>query len=71
MNKDRRNILKLAAIGGGLLAAGKFLDVVLSPKDPVLGTKEFENFKITESKKQISFADKSGDEILVIDKDGF
>jgi hypothetical protein len=71
MNIDRRNFLKIIAVGGGLLAAGKLFDVLASDDTKILATKEFENFEITESRKEISVNDKSGSTILIIDKDQF
>jgi hypothetical protein len=75
VNKNRRNFLKylLFAIGGFLV--GKFLDSIqnlFSSKRgfELSGQKEkiFENFRVEETKKELKFYDKEGNEILTIEK---
>ena len=69
-SEERRNFLKLLALGGGLLATGKLFETLT--RDKVLDEQDFKNFHITETEHQLSVSEKSGGkEILVIDKEGF
>lgn len=78
LNKNRRNFLKylLFAIGGfvigktldsiqNLFSSKKSLELTGPPEEKV---KIFENFVVKETKKELSFYDKGGYEIFVIEK---
>lgn len=69
----RRTFLKYAVFGGVVFLAGKYFGPFMNMMhgDTVLNEKTFNNFKITETGKQIQVIDDDGDEILVIDKEGY
>jgi len=69
MNKNRRNLLKFLLIGSGTLMLGKvfgsrFLTFFSGPRVE----NEFGNFRVTEDRKELIIYDKTGEEILIIDK---
>ncbi len=78
INSQRRNFLKYSAFAIGGFLVGKFLDSIpglfSSRKGfEIVGpqgeeTKIFENFVVKETKKELSFYDKKGYEIFVIEK---
>ncbi len=65
----RRNFLRLLTIGSGVLVAGGVLDRLnnLKSSKPV-SSKTFSGFRVTESKKEVTFSNNSGDELLIIEK---
>jgi hypothetical protein len=69
INKNRRNLLRFLLIGSGALLLGKifgpgFLKFFSGPKTET----DFENFRITENKKELIISDRNGEEVLIIDK---
>lgn len=69
INNDRRRFLKILALGGGLFAVGKIYNILIQNR--VISETDFKNLKVTETGKEVKFAEPDGEEILVIDKDGF
>ena len=69
----RRAFLKYALFGGALFLAGKYLTPLINALrgDTVLSEKTFQNFKLTETGKQLLVTDDDGNEILTIDKESF
>lgn len=69
----RRAFLKYAVFGGAIFLLGKYLTPILNMfrGDTVLSEKTFQNFKITETGRQLRVTDDEGGELLVIDKEGF
>ncbi len=69
VNKSRRNFIKFAGIGGVALIVGKFLGPeildLLSPKT----VKEFDRFKVTESRREFTVSTKDGEEIFIMDNE--
>ncbi|MFZ3043827.1 MAG: hypothetical protein WA058_01830 [Minisyncoccia bacterium] len=70
-NLYRRNLLKLFAVGGGAFLVGKFMDPVINliSGDRVISMRDFQNFRLVESGREIKVLDKDGGEILIVDKD--
>lgn len=73
IDASRRAFLKYAAFGGAVLVVGKYIDPVVNMLrgDTVLSEKTFQNFKITETGRQLLVTDDDGEEILTIDKESF
>ena len=77
VNLRRRKFVKIAALGSVAFLAGKFfgphMNVIKDSGvvDSVVDEKILGNFKIIETDQQLNILDKKGNEILVIDKDGF
>ncbi len=69
----RRTFLKYALFGSGVFLLGKYLNPIINliQGDVVLSEKTFQNFKVTETGKQLKVMDDEGDELLIIDKEGF
>ena len=71
INERRRNIIKLGIFGIGAFVLGK----MVAPSLPFLGggmgnkTYAFDNFTVVENGKGLGFYDKSGKEILMLEKD--
>ena len=71
MNQRRRNFLKILLIGGGALLAGKIFGppiLNLFSSSPKI-EKDFENFHVSEDKKELIISDQNGEEIFIIDKE--
>lgn len=78
LNKNRRNFLKYSLFVAGGFVVGKTLNSVqglfsskkgLELVGPQKGeTTIFENFVVKETKKELSFYDKGGYEIFIIEK---
>ena len=68
INKARRNILKLALIGGGIFVVSKVLVPLFGriANGPSV-EHDLENFKTVENKNGLTVYDKSGQEIFVMD----
>lgn len=70
MNKNRRNLLKFLFIGSGAFLLGKifgpgFLNLFSGPgKELDLG-----NFRVSEDRKELIIYDRTGEKILIIDKE--
>lgn len=69
----RRTFLKYAFFGGAVFLAGKYVNpfINLLHGDTVLSEKTFQNFRVTETGRQLQVTDDEGSEILTIDKEGF
>jgi len=70
---SRRNVLKFLAVGGAAFTLGKFAEPIASlfTGEKVLHEALFNNFKVTETNKSLTFADRDGTPIFIIDKDAF
>lgn len=68
-NEQRRQFLKLAALGGVAIVFGKMLSGIVDFFQENGQTTYFKNFKITESKAHLGVYEKDGTEILIIDKE--
>jgi hypothetical protein len=77
INPERRKFLKLLLVGGGAFLLGlstRFLRPISKAcskvySNPESESTDFENFKVTEKKNQLIFNDKTGQEILILDRD--
>jgi hypothetical protein len=73
INQNRRKFLKWVAIGGGVFAVWKIFgsSAKFFGVSDESGGKEtiFDNFRITETGKNLTVYEKSGKEIIVIEKD--
>lgn len=69
----RRTFLKYAFFGGAVFLAGKYVNpfINLLRGDTVLSEKTFQNFRVTETGKQLKVTDDEGLELLIIDKESF
>lgn len=70
MDQKRRKFLKILLVGSGVLLAGKIfgsriLDFFFPDSKT---TKDFENFRVSENKGELTISDQSGEEIFIIDK---
>lgn len=68
----RRLLLKLGFFGAAAFALGK----IFGPNIPffserVVSLKDFKNFRIVETSKELRLFNKVGDEIVIVDKEGF
>lgn len=70
-DSHRRAFLRYAVFGGVALVVAKYAEPVINAirGDTILSEKTFENFKITETGKQLRVTDDDGGEILTIDKE--
>jgi hypothetical protein len=72
VNQKRRGLLKLLAIGGGVLAARGLVNTfdLLKNSNPLsLSTQNFlSGFRISENRNEIIFANKRGEQLLVVEK---
>lgn len=73
LDERRRAFLKYAAFGGAVLLAGKYVTPLVNTLrgDTVLSEKTFNNFKVTETGKELRVTDDEGAELLIIDKESF
>lgn len=69
----RRAFLKYALFGGTLFLAGKYANPIINTLrgDKILSEQTFQNFKLTETGKELRVTDDDGNEILTIDKENF
>lgn len=69
----RRAFLKYALFGGVVFMAGKYMNPLINllRGDTVISEQTFQNFKVTETGRQLRVTDDEGDELLVIDKEEF
>lgn len=72
-NPRRRLLIKLAVFGGLAFVAGKFFEPLknMIEGDRIIDEKVFNNFKVTETGRQLKIADTNGDDIVIFDKDTF
>ena len=70
-NERRRTLLLTGAAGVGAFILGKILGPSLNVFAPDQSVKEFDNFRIVDTKDEMRFFDKLGNEIVIIEKDGF
>lgn len=70
-NLYRRNLLKLLVVGGGAFLVGKLssplADFFVGNK--MISMQDFQNFKFVETNRELKILDKTGSEILIVDKD--
>jgi len=70
LNKNRRNFLKIALLGGGAIVATR----ILGPKvldffyGPAI-VQDFKNFRVTETRTKFSISSKDGEEIFIMDNE--
>lgn len=72
INQDRRKFLKWIAIGGGSFALWKIFGSgakFFGASDEFSKETLFDNFRIAETGKDLTIYEKSGKEIIVIEKD--
>ena len=71
MDTNRRKFIKTMFIGGGAILLGKlFGSRILDLFSPdQINVKSFENFRISENKKELIISDQNGQEIFIIDKE--
>ena len=73
MNFQRRKFLRLLLLGGGTFLLG-LLGKFFSPVSSLFSgsksrrEKDFKNFKVIEEKDKLIFIDKTGEEILILDR---
>lgn len=70
-NLGRRNLVKLGFFGGAAFVLGKIFGPSLSffGSDAVVGEKDFENFRVVETKKELRLFNRGGDEIVIVEKE--
>ena len=70
-NPYRRNLLKYALFGGGVLVLGKLAHSLVTfwGREKIIGTKEFDNFTLEETNKELRLLDNSGEEIVIFEKE--
>ena len=67
---ERRNVLKLLLAGGGMVALGGaagYLTSLFSESGKITKT-VFNNFRIVETRRELTLANTEGDTLLVVDK---
>ena len=72
-NKHRRTFLTVAGTGVVAFILGKIFgpSVNLFTRDTVINDKEFKNFRVVETRKEMKLFDRGGNEIFIIDKESF
>lgn len=72
-NKHRRTFLTVAGTGVVAFILGKIFgpSINLFSEDYVISEKEFKNFRIVETKKEMKFYDRGGNEVFIVDKESF
>lgn len=72
-NKHRRTALTIAGTGAVAFVLGKIFgpSINLFSKDSVISSQDFKNFRITETDTEMTFFDRGGNEIFIIDKESF
>lgn len=72
-NKHRRNLLIAGGTGVIAFILGKIFgpSINLFSEDYPLSEKSFENFRIVDTKKELKLYDRGGNEIIIIEKEGF
>lgn len=73
VNRNRRTLIKFIALGGAAFLLGKFLGPLINTLqgDTVIDEKTLGNYKVTETGREVIFSDRSGNAVLIIDKDSF
>ena len=72
MNQNRRKLLKILAIGGGVGLFAKFfgtstIDLITGRNEDAIDPGNLNNFKIKESGEGMTVYSKDGEELFVID----
>ncbi len=72
-NRHRRTFLTVAGTGVIAFILGKIFgpSINLFSKDHAISEKEFRNFRIVETNKEMKFYDRGGNEIFIVDKESF
>jgi len=71
VKNKRRNFLKFLAVGGGAFLLGRALSSLPnSLVEKTTNTADFKNFKFVETNKKLTLYDRSGEEIIIVEKDG-
>jgi hypothetical protein len=68
LNKNRRNFLKLLFVGIGSFLLGKVFGSFFSKSSCREFEKDFGEFRVEEDKKELVVYDRSGEKILIVDK---
>lgn len=71
-NRNRRLFLTVAGTGVVAFILGKIFgpSINLFSRDHVLSEEEFKNFRVVNTEKEMRLYDRSGDEIIIIEKEG-
>ncbi len=72
-NKHRRMFLTVAGTGAVAFILGKIFGPSINffSEDTVISEKSLRNFRIVETKKEMRFYDRGGNEIFIVDKESF
>lgn len=74
-NNNRRTILAVGLTGAVAFIAGKIfgggVETLLGQSGGQNRSTEFQNFKLTETGKEITLSEKGGEPIFIIDKESF
>ncbi len=72
-NKKRRQMLTIVGVGLFSFVLGKVIGpkIQLFSQDYPITKKEFKNFRVVETNKEMKLYTHGGEEILIVDKDGF
>ncbi len=72
ISNERRNLIRFSFVAMGAFILGKFFapfkDFLTG--DKVINEVQFKNFNYKETNKEFSFVDKTGDAIIIVEKDG-
>ncbi len=67
LDQKRRNFLKILAFGGGAAVLGRLFGPGLLDMFYPKVTKDFQQFRVTETRRKFSISTKDGEEIFVMD----
>lgn len=75
MNQDRRTLFKFLLVGAGTFVLGKMFGprfgVFGGRRREILQEANFQNFRVVETKNELTFYGRKNEEILILDKDAF
>lgn len=76
MDQNRRTLLKFLLVGAGAFALGKIFGPGIGlfgarRKKEVIREADFQNFRVVETKNELTFYGKKNEEILIVDKGAF
>lgn len=72
-NRQRRTLLIAASSGVIAFILGKIFGPSINwfSEDYPLSEKSFENFRVVDTKKELKLYDRGGNEVIIIEKEGF
>ncbi len=72
-NKKRRQMLTVVGVGLFSFVLGKVIGpkIQLFSQDYPITKKEFKNFRVVETNKEMKLYTREGEEILIVEKEGF